>query len=161
MRRVHFACAVLSLSLFAGPFVSTAAAQEGPSDGQAMPIANSVAAAAQLPPSSVFLPAPVAQRRPAALVGLYASFVALQIGDMVTTSKALDNGGVEANPMMKGLTSNKGAMMAVKAGASLGTIYLSEKLWKKNRPAAIATMIIMNGAYAAIVANNARIARGK
>lgn len=161
MRRVHFACAVLSLSLFAGPFVLPAAAQEGPSDGQAMPAANSVAAATQLPPSSVFLPAPVAPRRPAALVGLYASFVALQVGDMVTTSKALNNGGVEANPLMKGLTSNKGAMMAVKAGASLGTIYLTEKLWKKNRVAAIATMVIMNGAYAAIVANNARIAGGK
>lgn len=161
MRRVHVACAVLSLSLFAGPFALPAAAQEGPSEGQSTPIANSVTAATQWPPSSVFLPTPAAPRRPAALVGLYASFVALQVGDMVTTSKALDNGAVEANPLMKGLTSSKGAMIAVKAGASLGTIYLSEKLWKKNRTAAIATMVIMNGAYAAIVANNARIARGK
>lgn len=123
------------------------------------PLADAVANAAQLPRPGVL--APPAQKRPAALMGLYASFVALQIGDAVTTFSALGNGGVEANPLMKGATSNKGAMFAVKAGTSLGTIYLTEKLWKKNRAAAIASMVVMNGAYVAIVAHNAKIARGQ
>ena len=159
MRRFNVALVIVGLVLFAAPCVSPVSAQEGPADASSTPIADAVVAATQISQQTI-LPAPVAPRRPAVLVGLYTSFVALQIGDAVSTFKALENGGVEANPAMKGLTSNKGAMFAMKAGASLGTIYLAEKLWKKNRTAAIVTMVVMNGAYAAIVAHNARIAGG-
>jgi hypothetical protein len=45
-------------------------------------------------------------------------------------------------------------LLAVKAAASVGTIYLAEKLWRRNRVAAVALMAGLNGAYAVIVARN-------
>lgn len=158
MRRSTFAVVLSCLVLFAAPCVSPAWAQQEPADSSSTPIADAVVATTQVTSQPAFMPRPVAQKRPAVLLGLYTSFVALQIGDAVSTFKALDAGGVEANPMMKGIASNKGAMFAMKASASLGTIYLTEKLWKKNRVAAVATMVIMNGAYAAIVTHNAKLA---
>jgi hypothetical protein len=55
---------------------------------------------AVLPPES---PTP----RPAAVMPLYVSFVALQLIDVHSTSRALDRGAVEANPLMKGLASHQ------------------------------------------------------
>jgi hypothetical protein len=50
-------------------------------------------------------------------------------------------------------------MMAVKAGVAASTILLAEKMWKRgNRTGAIATMLIVNGVTAAVVANNYKVA---
>lgn len=103
--------------------------------------------------------APILPSRPRLLVPLYVSFAALQGFDAVTTIRALDRGAVEANPMLGGLANNRGALLAVKASASAGTIYLSERLWRKNRVAAVALMAALNGAYAVIVAHNWRAVR--
>ena len=54
---------------------------------------------------------------------------------------------------------NSGAMLAVKALSTAGTIYFVERAWKKNRKGAVVTMAIINGAMAAIAANNLRNAR--
>ncbi len=102
---------------------------------------------------------PVAPKRPAALASLYVSYATLQVLDATSTFKALENGAVEANPLLKGVASNRGAMLAVKAGATAATLYLTERLWKKNRTAAIALMVCANSAYAAIVTHNYRLAR--
>jgi O-antigen ligase len=60
---------------------------------------------------------------------------------------------------MKGVVGNRGAMMAVKAGVAASTIFLAEKMWKRgNRAGAIATMLIVNGVTAAVVANNYKVA---
>jgi hypothetical protein len=53
-----------------------------------------------------------------------------------------------------GLAAHPGVLIAAKAGVAAGTVYLSERLWKKNRAAAVVLMVALNGAYAAIVANN-------
>lgn len=96
-------------------------------------------------------------KRGAALSTLYVSYAALQALDAASTFRALDNGAVEANPLLKGVASNRGAMLAVKAGTTAATLYLTERLWKKNRTAAIALMVCANSAYAAIVAHNYRV----
>ena len=95
-------------------------------------------------------------RRPHALPVLYASFGALQALDAATTFRALDRGAAEANPALAGFASNRGAMVAVKAASFASTVYLTERLWRKNRVAAVVTMVCVNSAYAAIVAHNYR-----
>ena len=94
--------------------------------------------------------------RPKALPVLYASFGALQALDAATTFRALDRGAIEANPALAGFASNRGAMVAVKAASFASTVYLTERLWKKNRVAAVVTMVCVNSAYAVIVAHNYR-----
>src|SRR5262249_61155190 len=99
------------------------------------------------------------QHRPGALVPLYASFGALQILDARSTLQALDRGGVEANPVMKGIASHPVALCAVKAAATTGVIVATEKMWKKNRTAAVIFMVATNSAMAWIVQHNSRVAR--
>ena len=61
---------------------------------------------------------------------------------------------METNPLLSGFAHKPAALVAVKAAASVGTIYLAERLWKRNRVAAIAMMVAFNGAYALIAAHN-------
>jgi hypothetical protein len=45
-------------------------------------------------------------------------------------------------------------MLALKAGVTGAAIYASERLWKKNRFAAVVTMIGLNAVYGAVVVHN-------
>ncbi len=96
--------------------------------------------------------------RPAVLPALYVSVAALQALDAHSTMTALGRGGREANPVMRGVAGNRAALLAVKAGVAGSTIYLAEKMWKRNRVAAIAMMAIVNAIDAAVVAHNYRVA---
>ena len=98
----------------------------------------------------------VEARRPAALVPLYVAQVTLHGLDLHSTMRALDQGHREANPFLKNATS--GQMIGAKIATSAATVWLSEKLWKKNRVAAVVVMSGVNAALAAVVANNYRIA---
>jgi hypothetical protein len=98
----------------------------------------------------------IASQRPAALVPLYISFATLQMLDAHSTTRALRHGRVEANPLMAPFAGNPAALAGVKAATAAGTIYVSERLRKRNRTAAIALMIALNTATAAIVAHNYR-----
>lgn len=103
---------------------------------------------------------PPEPRRPEALMPLYASLVALQGLDIHSTRRALSSGsGSEANPAMRGVVKNGAAFLAVKAGATAGVIWASEKMWKKNRKRAVIFAAVVNVAMAAIVANNYRVSR--
>jgi hypothetical protein len=97
---------------------------------------------------------PVAMGRPAILPALYVSFAALQALDAHSTLAAVGAGRNEANPALKGIVDQPGAFLAVKVAATAGTLYLTERLWKKHRGAAVALMLVANGTYALIVANN-------
>jgi hypothetical protein len=97
--------------------------------------------------------------RPASLLPLYVSFGALQVLDVHSTLNVLDNGGREGNAIMSGVVRSPAAFVAVKAGAGAGVILLTEKLWKRNRTAAILTMIGLNGAYVTIVSHNYSLRR--
>jgi hypothetical protein len=62
---------------------------------------------------------------------------------------------------MRPLSGNPAATIAVKAAASAGAIYLSERLWKKNRAAAVIAMIAANGLTGYVVSHNLRTARAR
>jgi hypothetical protein len=100
-----------------------------------------------------------AQTRPASLIPLYVSFAAVQGLDFHSTYHGIERGGREANPLLGGVVGSPAAFAAVKAGATVGTIYLAEKLWKRNRKAAIITMIGANIAYGAIASHNYSVRR--
>jgi hypothetical protein len=100
-----------------------------------------------------------AERRPPALIPLYASFVTLELLDVHSTSRALASGGVEANPAVRGFADNSAAMIAMKAAGSAGLIFASEKIWKKNKTAAVVLMVATNSAMAWVVAHNYQIGR--
>src|SRR5206468_12979916 len=100
-----------------------------------------------------------AERRPAALLPLYASFVTLQVLDMHSTRYALDRGAVEGNPAVKGLTGTTVGMAAVKAAGTAGVIFVNEKLRTRNKAAAVGLMIATNSMMAWVVQHNYRCVR--
>jgi hypothetical protein len=79
------------------------------------------------------------------------SYGALQALDMASTIKARQAGAREVNPMMAGGYGQATAMKAVLAAGALGAVKVMSR---KNRKAAFVTMIVLNVASAAIVANN-------
>ena len=97
--------------------------------------------------------------RPGALLPLYGSLIALQGLDIHSTHSALEAGDREANPAMRPVVKNGAAFLAVKAGAPASVIWVSEKMWKKNRKAAVILTAVVNAAMAAVVANNYRVSR--
>ena len=89
---------------------------------------------------------------------LYASTAVMQALDVHSTLSALNSGGVEANPMMSGLTRNKAAFIAVKAAVATSTILATRQLAKRNKVAAVVTLVAINTAYAFVASNNYRVA---
>jgi hypothetical protein len=109
---------------------------------------------------------PVAFERPsnrpsALMLSLYASTAAMQMLDVHSTLTAVKQGASESNPLMKGLASNKAAFIAMKAGVAASTILASRNMAKRNKVAAIATMIAINSAYAFVVNHNYKVARNQ
>jgi hypothetical protein len=120
--------------------------------------------ASQVPvPAAVTPAAPVPSvltaKRPGALMPLYVSFGALQAMDVHSTTRALNRGAVEANPLMKNVAGNPYALSAVKLAGSATAIYAAEKMWKKNKKAAVIFMIAANAGMAFIVQHNYRAVR--
>ncbi len=80
------------------------------------------AVATWVPPSPPLLVTPAVvqprQRRPGALVPLYVSFSALQVLDTHSTSRALDRGAGEANPVMRGIVGNQIGLLGLKAAGT-------------------------------------------
>ncbi len=91
---------------------------------------------------------PLTTRRPSMLPALYVSFGALQALDFVSTRQGLGAGAREANPLMKGLARSRSGLMAVKVGVAAGTVFLSERMWKRTPAAANGMMVALNSAYA-------------
>ena len=103
---------------------------------------------------------PKSQGRPTLLPALYAAQGALQAMDAHSTYSAINRGAHEANPLMKGVVGNKGAMLAVKAGVAASTIWMAESMWRRgNRVGAIVTMIAANSVTGLVVAHNYKLAR--
>jgi hypothetical protein len=100
--------------------------------------------------------APSRTDRPRVLPALYVSFGALQALDAHSTLRALGRGQVEGNPVMRGIAAQPAAVVGVKAATAAGTIFLTEKLWRRHRTAAIVLMVALNAGYAAVVAHNYR-----
>ena len=89
--------------------------------------------------------------RPRSLIGLYAMLGATQAADMFSTRSALSHGAVETNPTMSGSMAQQ---VVVKMAVTTSTIAVAEKLWKKNKVAAIGLMVATNATMAMIAAHN-------
>jgi hypothetical protein len=109
---------------------------------------------------------PVVPQRPkfgtskSLLNSLYATTALMQALDIHSTYRALNAGAIEGNPAMGRLTSNPGAFIATKAAVAAGSIWAANRIAKKNKVAAIVTLVAVNSAYAMIVSHNYRLARG-
>jgi tetrahydromethanopterin S-methyltransferase subunit E len=98
--------------------------------------------------------------RPAALTPLQALFVGVQVGDLVSTRMALTSGHArEGNPAMTGMASSTPKLLVTKAALSVGTILFSSHLAKKNKAAALALLIVVDGVYAGAVLQNVHARR--
>lgn len=95
---------------------------------------------------------------PGSLKALYTSYGVLQGLDMWSTILARHNGAREMNPLMN--TGFAGASL-VKGLMTTGTFAAVNSLEKKNRKAAVVTMVALNVVNAAVVAHNFRNARGR
>jgi hypothetical protein len=102
---------------------------------------------------------PPISTRPAPLVPMYASLIVLQGLDVYVTSSAVQSGAREANPIMKPVATNHAASIAVKAAATAGAIFFTERAWKQSRKGAVILMTAINVATAAVVAHNTQVAR--
>jgi hypothetical protein len=98
-------------------------------------------------------------RGSALLNSMYASSALLHALDVHSTMLALDRGGIEANPLMAGITKNKAAFIATKAAVATGTILAARNLSRRNKVAAVLTLAAINTAYAMIVQHNYKVAR--
>ena len=98
----------------------------------------------------------VERDRPRVLMPLYAMQITLNGLDVHSTMRALDAGHREGNPLL-GDGSAK-TMIGAKVASSALSVYLAEKLWKKNRVAAVVMVAGVNAGLMAVVANNYRLA---
>jgi len=93
------------------------------------------------------------------IVVLFAVFVGLQVGDVLTTVRALDNGATEANKIVQWVMARIGvipALIVVKVlavGAMLAAVILAPEL-------ARFVLAALDLLYLAVVINNVRVIRG-
>jgi hypothetical protein len=92
-------------------------------------------------------------------LALYATYGTFQALDVHSTLKALDNGGVEGNPLVRTVVGSPAGLIAVKAASTAGFVYVVERLRKKNRTAAFVLAIGVTSLQAYVVAHNYSIAR--
>ena len=168
VRRFAIIAAIFVLGLMPG-VVRAAGAQERVDltsvDFTAAVLNNAAAPAVRLADLEQFqFPVPPVARRsgPSALLGsLYASTAVMQALDMHSTLQAFRAGAVEANPLMSGIAKNRGAFIATKAAVAASTIFAARHIAKRNKVAAVVTMVAINSAYAMIVRHNYNVARGR
>ena len=114
----------------------------------------------QASPSAAVIPTPAqtlpAPRRSLTLPTLQVSYAALQVMDVLSTARALNAGLQEGNVAMKGIVGQPMALAAIKGGAAVATILITNRVARKNRAVAIATMLAVNTAYSVVVARNIR-----
>jgi hypothetical protein len=95
------------------------------------------------------------------LGSLYASTIVLQGLDVHSTLSAINQGGVEANPMISPVTSHPVAFVAMKAAVTATSLVAAHRIAGHNKMAAIALLAGINSAYAFVVAHNYRVASGR
>jgi hypothetical protein len=90
---------------------------------------------------------------------LFGTYAALQVLDVKSTTAAVRNGAVEANPMVGSMSQSTGQFLAYKAATTAVTYAVVKTIEKKSKKAAVVTMVVLNGVTAAVVANNVKNAR--
>lgn len=94
-----------------------------------------------------------------ALRSMYATTILVQGLDFHSTFRALDQGAIEINPVVKPFTSSKPAFAALKAGMAVSTIYIGKSLARRSKTKAIIAMAAINAVHTAIVVKNYRASR--
>jgi len=117
------------------------------------------AGVAATPATDVTPSLPAVSRHDRLFTSLAASFVGVQVLDVHSTLLAIDRGADEANPVMAPFASHPAALIAVKAGAAGGILFMVNRIHARNRLAGVLMMAAANSAYATVVANNYRLAR--
>ena len=100
------------------------------------------------------LPIATAPSPPPQRFVLYGSFAVLQALDAHSTIRAVEAGHDETNPVVSSVSGSPEAIIGLKAAATVATIVAAEKLWRRNRAAAIGLMVAVNVTYAIVVARN-------
>ena len=94
-----------------------------------------------------------------AMLPLYSGFAALQVLDVQSTTRAIAHGATEQNAMLGGMSNHAAALTLLKSVTVASTVYAMEHVRKKNRLAAVVTMVALDSVYAAIVVHNYRAVR--
>jgi hypothetical protein len=149
LKLTHIAAVVAITALFAAHATSA--------DAQAIAVPASPRVVME--PASLIRLEPPPAKRPMILPALYVSLGAVQAWDVYSTSAALKAGAIERNPLVAPVVGNSGGMIALKLATAGTTVFFAERLWKKNRVAAIVMMAGINGATAAVAMRNIRNAR--
>ena len=155
--------ALISVAITVGSL--TPSGQSLPQRSEQPPIRTALAAAPAIEDEQTapdlrrasLVPAP--SSRPGALVPMYVTLATLQGFDIYATSSAVRQGATEVNPVMKPVAGSNVASIVVKAAATAGSIYFTERAWKQNRKGAVILMTAINVATAAVVAHNTQVAR--
>ena len=74
-----------------------------------------------------------------------------------STLRAVGAGAVAANPLLRPIVSTPAALISLKAASALGTVYLVERLRKRNPTAAFAFALGVNSLYTIAVVHNYRV----
>lgn len=155
------AALVVAATLWIAPTKSDpardAAVAAAPATSLAAAIAAAAAPASDAPVERWMVDRTVS--RPAAVTVMYGTLGALQALDAYSTRRALANGAGEVNPLLKDAAGNRAGMVAAKVLSTASSIYFAERVWKKNRKAAVVLMAVVNGVTGAVVARNLRNAR--
>ena len=100
-------------------------------------------------------------RRPSPMRGsmtaMYLAYGTLQVLDVHSTLRAVGAGAVEANPLVRPIVSTPAGLISLKAASALGTVYLVERLRKRNPTAAFAFAVGVNSLYTIAVVHNYRV----
>lgn len=140
---------------------STAFADDSESTAATPGIAASAAAAAQSIDLHKALTAPrrsAEPGRPMMLPALYVATGLLQGYDAYSTLAVLKHGGVEANPIMKGVTKQPALFVGLKAGMATMSIMSAERMWKRGqRTRAVVTMVASNAFMGWVAHHNSRV----
>jgi hypothetical protein len=121
------------------------------------PVSASLEAPA--PPLKIEAPGDLTRpKRSPTFMAMQISFGALQVLEVVSTVRALNQGHQEGNALMRGVAGNPVALASVKGGAAVTTMLLARRVAKKNPLVAVAVMAAVNSAYSMIVVHNLRIA---
>jgi hypothetical protein len=150
---------VLATTLSTAPIVSDQAREASIAAAPAGPLTAAIATAPAIDTPIERWMVDRKVSRPAAVAVMYGTIGALQALDVYSTRRALASGAGEVNPILKDAAGNSGALVAAKVLSTAGSIYFAERVWKKNRKAAVVLMAIVNGVTGAVVARNLRNAR--
>jgi hypothetical protein len=75
----------------------------------------------------------------------------------VTHSRAaLQAGAREPNPAAAPFAGNAGSLLGLKAASTVSTIYLADRMWKKNKVGAVVMLVAVTAATAAVSIRNMR-----